>query len=183
MSDFPPPQERFKKVLISLSDLMRKELNKERKRNSNVISEKIVDFGIVLIEESDGKDMIEGFIERSFPKSEKNIYWDFVFEKNKDFFFENSSLIFGELSSGIIDGIATIIKDDNEQNKYLMEGIWKHLFSIVKISINYIYLSRDPKIENIPGEGMVIKYTKDKYSYIPLEDIAKKWGVNLLNAK
>ena len=180
---YPPPQERFKKVILSLAELMRKELIKARKKNVKVISENIVEFGITLVEESDERDLIKGFIKRSFPIEEKTgeriSCWDSVFEKDRRFFFENSSVIFGELSSGIIDGIIVLL----EENENLLEGTWKHLFSLVKICINFIYLSKDPKVEKKKEGGFDIIYTNKKYEYINVEDLASKWGVNLLNAK
>jgi hypothetical protein len=193
MENHPPPAERFKKVLLSLSELMRKELNKARKKGINVINENIIDFGIALINEADDDKLIRGFIKRSFPlvdaedESKKRVCcWDSVLQKDKKFFFSNSSFIFGELSSGIVDGIFVIIKDkedDDDGNKYLIEGIWKHLFSMIKICINFIYLRRQPKVECLAEGGYNIKYSNNKYDYIHLEELALKWSVNLLNAR
>jgi hypothetical protein len=187
-SKHPPPEERFKKVLLSLTELMRKELNKARKEGLKVIGDKIVEFGIELIKEADDRSLIKGFITRSFPEDEKTgerlCCWDSVFEKDRDFFFGNSSFIFGELSSGIVDGILVVIRgDESEKNKNLIEGIWKHLFSMIKICINFLYLERKPEIIELSEGGYKIRYTKDKYNFVKLEDLAKKWGVNLLNAK
>lgn len=187
--EHPPPAERFKKVLLSLSDLMKKELAKARNKGINVINDNILEFGIAMINDADDENLIKGFIKRSFPEDEsgnKVCCWDSVLQKDKKFFFSNSSFIFGELSSGIVDGIFVIVKDTNgeeDTNKYLIEGIWKHLFSMIKICINYIYLLRKPKIECLPEGGYNIKYSNDKYNHIRLEELALKWNVNLMNAR
>ena len=184
MSEVPPPPERFKVVVLSLSNVLKIELDKARDDGIEVVGGNIVDFGIEFMKGSEPFSFIDKFVSRSFVRQQDGSYiccWDYVKDKNRDYFLKNTSFIFGELPSGIIDGIKVVLENE-EESRELMESIWKHLFSLIKISINHIYLSRKPSIKKT-DQGFNISYTQEYYSHVNIEDLSQKWGVDLMKAR
>lgn len=179
----PPAPVRFKEVVLSLAEIMSQEMDEARRRGIKTINRDIVIFGIEFIRASDAHNMISGFINRSFVRDESSnsyeVLWDKILHKNKSFFLDNSSLIFGDLSSGIVDGFKTVIADGDEE---LLEAIWDHIFALVKISISHIYLERRPQITST-SDGFNIIYSVESRNHIKVEKEAAKWGVNLLEIK
>lgn len=181
----PPPGERFKLTLISLANIMSREMDSARAKNINTINKGVVDFGIELIKNTNGDIITGGFISRSFSANNNtlNNYWDKILEKDKDFFMskENSSVLFGELSSGIVDGFMNLVRERHISDK-MMDSIWQHLFAMVKMSIAFVYLERNPQLQKTE-DGFSIRYTNKCREHINLEEEASKWGVDLTQIK
>ena len=183
--DIPPPGERFKRTLLSLANMMSKEIDIARSKGIDTIDKPIIDFGIELIKNVGGDIITGGFVTRSFGETSNgyNIYWDKILEKNIHFFLapENSSLLFGELASGIVDGFSKLIKDKHINEK-LMDSVWQHLHAMVKMSISFIYFERKPQ-KHKTEDGFEIKYTNKVRPHINLELEANKWNVNLMQTR
>jgi len=181
----PPPGERFKLTLISLSNIMSREMDSARAKNIPTINKSIVDFGIELIKNTNGDIIAGGFISRSFNENNKSLnnYWDKILAKDEEFFMskENSSVLFGELSSGIVDGFINLVRERHISDK-MMDSIWQHLTAMVKMSIAFVYLERKPQLQKI-DDGFSIKYTNKCREHIDLEGEASKWGVDLTQIK
>jgi hypothetical protein len=182
----PPPEDRFKANLLSLANIMKKEINNARSMGIETVSGSVVELGISLIKGTPSATIIGGFISRSFPVStEGNLVrnvWDEVYKENDDFFLNNSSVLFGELSEGIVNGFKVLLVNESYRkvNPALMTTIWKHLVAMVKTSLHFIYSKREP-LFTTSSEGYIITYQKAIYPQIKLEEEAKRWNVNLMS--
>lgn len=183
MSDdtIPPPEVRFKVTLLSMANIISSEVTLASAKARCGINNEIILLGIEFINAYKDVEIIEGFIDRSY--NENFSYWDDILSKNNDFFLDkkNSSLLFGELSSGIIDGFIDLI-NEKRTSAHLVETLWKYLHVLVRISISYIFLQRNPQVVKT-DDGFSIKYTNNSRSYINLEKEAEKWNVDLLRVK
>lgn len=177
--EIPPPGERFKKTLTNLAGIMSNEIQIARNKGVNTISPEIINFGITLIEATDGDVIAGGFITRSY--SPTGNYWGKILEKDESFFMskENSTLLFGELSSGIVDGFINLIKEKHVSEN-LMMSVWQHLHAMVKISIAFVHFERKPhKVKT--EDGFSVKYTQNERPHIDLLGEAERWSVDLAN--
>lgn len=177
----PPPAERFKVTLLSMAKIISTEISLARSKGLKVISDEIISFGVDMIKLSKDEDIIEGFINRSY-NGEVN-YWDEVLVKNDNFFLnkKNSTLLFGELSSSVVDSFVDLV-NSKQTSEMLVATLWNYLHALVKISIAYIFFERKPQIIKT-NDGFNIRYTKETRSHINLEREAEKWKVDLLKVK
>lgn len=180
----PPPEERFKANLLNLANIMSKELNIARGKGVNTVSENVLELGVSLIKGTPGNIIIGGFITRSFPADKstglrRNV-WDEVFTENDAFFIENSKVIFGELSEGIVGGFKVLL-ENKSVSPSLMKIIWKHLIAMVKTSLHFIYIGREPVVVS-NDDGYKITYQKEFYPFVRLEEEAARWNVNLMSS-
>lgn len=186
-NNIPPPGERFKRTLLSLAHIMEIEMSRARAKGIDTVDKKLVDFGIELIKLSSGDIIIGGFITRSFKENSNgtwNNFWDKILEKDEIFFMEekNSSLLFGELSSSVVDGFTKLIREKHVSDK-LMVSVWQHLHAMVKISIYFVHFERKPEKYSSDG-AFGFRYTNKKVrEHINLEEEAEKWNVDLMKAK
>jgi hypothetical protein len=179
----PPPEDRFKMTLLSLSNIMLREIEKKRARGEKTIAKETLMFGLEMIKATKSDVIIGGFLTRSFDveNGKKRDLWDRVLEKDRDFFMQKSETLFGELSSGIVEGFKDLIRQGDVDEK-LMKTIWDHLSAMVKMSISYVHLSRKPQITSTDN-GFKVDYTIDYRKEIDLHNEAKKWNFNLAEAK
>ncbi len=184
-NSIPPPGERFKLTLISLASMMSREIENARHKGIDTIPKGIINLGIELIKNTEGDIIIGGFVTRSFGKTPNgyNNYWDKIKLKDQNFFMNgnNSSLLFGELSSAIVDGFIKLVKE-KYISEQMMNNVWQHLHAMVKMSISFVYFERKPQKYNT-NDGFSIKYTNRVREHINLEEEANKWGIDLTQTK
>jgi len=127
--------------------------------------------------------IIDKFVINTFP------YWDNIKSKDDDFFLNNSTKIFGEEYSNDerFNSLKLVFSKD-AHGKYLLDEdtrnvIREFLFSLIRISIKYVFEAKGGQIERTEKDGkkqVKISYTKgSEYPLIKVLDVAKTWEVKL----
>ena len=168
------PQERFKIIICGNQDdepgiiLTIKDIVIELvQQNKTKISPNLIGLANNYLRSQDDLLLITNFIDKS------NKYWDQISARDETFFIKHAGDIFGGLPENHIDSVRQLFKDDilEDEDK---EILWEYFKILVKISIHFIHESRIPKMKNSKPI-----YTKNAYSDIKLNKLARQWNVKL----
>lgn len=173
-------EDQFKTNMIDLSLLMYELLQYADSRGYKVgVEPAMMRLATEFIKTLDQKRMIESFIEHS------HVHWDAIRKRDEQFFFENSTVIFGRLpvSESTKDSFKTLytLKDASGQEvvgKDDRDAIWEFFESLVRLSIKHVHRGREPFLK-VVGSERVPKYRKEFFRQVKLEHHAREWGVKL----
>lgn len=130
----------------------------------------------------DKKFLIESFISSSEP------HWDKILNKDDEFFITKSSDIFGEYANYQNFNALKIIFSKNDKGTSLVdvdtrEGIREYIFSLIRISIGYIFQSKGGTVEKVNENGInktkITYRNKNAFPSINIREHADKWKVKL----
>jgi len=173
--------DKFNKVLLELIDAMSGIISDLNNVGLTKLTGNDVNIIKLFISSLDKKHVINTFIDNS------SEHWDKIKEKNDEFFINNSSKIFGQYANYEQFNALKIIFSKNQSGISLVdddtkESIREYLFALIKISIVYIFNSKEPVIEKTSDNKVKITYKKTAFTNIDdLMARAKKWNIKLFN--
>lgn len=168
-------QEKFSRVLSDLFDNIEIIVSDLSQTQSVKLSPALIQGAKAFILSKDKVHLIEEFIKNT------NNYWEKIHRKDDKFFIENSNDIFGEIGDDMnaLKIIYTSNLIDDETKDYL----WECLFSLIKISVKYVFEKRGTTVEKISKDGKsIIKLSykdKDKFANVDLAKNNKLWDLKL----
>jgi len=182
MSSLSAP-DRFHKTLGELLDNIGLIISDLSQNGLTTLTSLSVDAVRTYITSQDKIYLIDRFIKNSEP------YWINIKKKDDDLFVKNSDMIFGEYANYEQFNSLKVIFTKNPQGQSLVDDETKDsvrlfLFALIKISIKYIFDSKNPTIEKINEDGKTrtkITYKNSSYSNVDVLNHAKIWDVKLFS--
>lgn len=174
--------DKFYKIMSDLLDIMKDIIGDLHAAQLTSLSKDAVDTLKLYAINLDKKYLIETFINNS------ESHWDKILSKDDNFFINNSTAIFGEYADYDNFNALKIIFSKNAQGVSVVdndtrEAIRAYIFSLIKISIKYIFEAKGGHIEKNTDNGKtVVKITynnKGVFSNINPRQHAEKWKVAL----
>lgn len=179
-------EQKFHENIIALGNLMIELISDLYSKGYKTVDPELCKMAVSILKLYNGIQMLENFIFYSYP------YWDSILKREESYFILKASDIFSDLPSQSVDSFKILFdsKDSLGNHVIIAEdrgSIIDFFQSFVKISIPYIYSNHlDPKkvyktfiiIEE--NGNKIEKEIQKQYNTIPIQEIAKKWGINLL---
>lgn len=175
--NIPSPELRFVENVKGMSEMIIDLIDSVQKQGHPTISPVMVKLGVAFILSKNPIDIIQNFINRSYP------HWNEILSRDETFFVKHANSIFGDVPSDSVDAFKELftLRDDNEEfvvNKDDREAIWEYFDSLIKISIKYIHENRGPKLKEKVGKTVKC-YSKHFMDDIDIIKYAPKWKVKL----
>lgn len=122
--------------------------------------------------------LIQMFIEKGHLEC-----WSKVKDRNSQFFLDNAQRLFGHVQGFDMNIFQDIFRKDST-GKFLLsadlvEDVWVNLDAMIRISINYIHITRKPGHLQQPDGSMANCYYNIFYNDINLALHAQTWGITL----
>ncbi len=163
-----PPEERFRKNIAQLSETLGAIIDELKEQGHMFVKPIIIKLMTAFIESYDAHTIIRNFVYYS------NEHWAMIKERDENFFFKHADDIFRDLGDYVpnaqkhIDTFKSLFaaKDENGDFLVVQEDrnlIWEYFDSMIKISIKYVHIFKNPVWKVKHGKvirGYDAKYTK-----------------------
>lgn len=173
MTEISQP-DKFIRVLGELFDSIEVvigDLNNMRKTTLNESDVRIVGS---YMKSLDKDILIEKFINNSEP------FWNNIKKKEDDYIIKNMELLLGEYAKYEKFNALKVIFGAGILDDLTKDRIREYLFALIRISINHVYKSKDPKVQHLTDGKIKISYANAKsFPNIKVADHAKNWGLKL----
>lgn len=194
MSDLQPsPEERFYQNVIGLCELIYDIVCDVQVKGVPVVHPDIIQVAITLLQHMNYQTMIEAFISKSDEtciqpdgsRSFKDHCWVKIHSRDRDFFLNNTNVLFSQLPPDHVKLFGNMFKAEDENGNNVVpkedeDEVWEFFHSLVKISIKYVHEQRDPIIIVDENGKHVKKYGNKKvFPNLELEKHAEMWNVYL----
>lgn len=181
MSVIPEEQERFASNAVQMAHLLKDIIDKLWASGYRKVNPAIVEIAAGLLGQFDKHTLIQGFITNSHAEC-----WDYIKERNEDFFLNNAGQIFQYLPMDHVSIFKELFQAVDANGKSIIEPelreqLWDLFAAKVKICIKYIHKHRAPySCESGAGNvGIVNAYGKSFFDEVDLAKHAATWGVQL----
>lgn len=166
----PSPAHRFKNNTLALYDIVRDIVS-----DNSDIDPLILDLAGAIVEGRDEKVMVNNFLDHTYD------HWDQIWDKEVAYFSEfalnalrranerNQKSVVGGIGVSHIEKIKHIIEDPSLVNEETQEEIFKIMYGLVKISLQYVYETRQTSLSYA--------------SHVDLKKEVERWNVKNLKDK
>lgn len=162
-----PPENRFRKNITQLSETLATIIGELQDDGHTFVPPIIIQLITTFLENFDAHTLIRNFIYYS------GEHWGMIKKRNEDFFFDHADNIFRDLGDYVPNAQKHIntfkslfaAKDDNDDFLVVQDDrnlIWEYFDSMIKISIKYVHIFKNPtwKVKN----GKTIRGYNAKYA-------------------
>ena len=167
------PVERFHNNLVALGYMCASLVETLYKERLTQLEPAYVRMGVAMLQHSDKEQLLELFIEHSYP------YWNQLYVRDEQFFQANVSKIFPTWDARFAGMFAELFdahRPDGSKavGQEARDGVWKILHNLVKIAIHHISEQRKPV-----RRGGVIEWTLPEYANIdtPMSVLVAQWDI------
>lgn len=197
-------ENKFKHNCVELANICVDMIETGHENNLTKMNPAMARIGVPLIQNFQGSILIQKFMERTLPKSEKDNqyvleYWNKIHERDIEYFkilgsqlfdmfqggntFNMSSKITDAVESGQISEFRGLLSAEyrNSDGKMvpvldqeMKEDVWNIMNGMITLSIRYIYHKREFNKETKKYEN------PDFYAGLNLLELCKKWGIKSL---
>lgn len=167
-----PEEERFARNVLVMAQAIHEAIVRLNNAGHKSVNPQIVELAIAIIPTFGSKQLIEGFITNSHVQC-----WDFIKQRNEEFFINNCGQIFQHLPMdkvGLFKELFTAVdsKGNSIVPQILKDQLWRLFDAMVKISIKYVHKHRSPRsLNNVPV------YQKSFFDDVNLEHHGKLWEI------
>lgn len=173
-----PEEERFAKNALIMGQALHEAIMKLYQAGYKTVDPKLVEMALLVMGSFDKNYLIQGFIDNSHQEC-----WNFIKQRDEEFFVANASNIFKYLPTDKVDLFKDLFTTRDQQGRSvvsqsLKDQIWSLFDAMIKISIKYIHKGRAPYSCQSP-DGIMKMYSCQFYEEVDLNYHSKTWGVQL----
>jgi hypothetical protein len=162
-------EERFKSNIDYIGEIVSNIVSDNADKLGDNLNSRQIDLAIEFLGAFDMSNVIETFIQRSYP------HWDMINDKNRKFFVDHADNIFSGVPSDGIKSFKKIFTTDGAKiDEDMMDMLFNSFLALCKISIKYIFRNRKPR--NIGGN---ISYTEDYMPEVEIESWINRWNLKI----